>query len=79
MSTYKLRSSTTLITDRIPRWFSFGVGAAAREPSPRNTVLSSFLTLCWVSQPLLSSWSGRGDRGDLQLRGFSDCERPDAD
>lgn len=34
---------------RIPLWCSFGVGAAANEPSPRKSVPSSFLTLQGVS------------------------------
>ena len=43
--TYKHRSSTTLMTDRMPLWFSFGVGAPAREPSPKNVAESSVFDL----------------------------------
>ena len=38
------------MTDRMPRWFSLGVGAAARDPSPRKRVVSSVLTL-FACQP----------------------------
>lgn len=45
METYRQRSSTTLMTFRIPRWCSLGAGAPASEPSPRKTVPSSVLCL----------------------------------
>lgn len=43
--THRHRSSTTLTMLRMPRWFSFGVGTAASEPSPKKSVPSSFFTL----------------------------------
>ena len=39
----------TLMTDRIPFECSFGVGAAASEPSPRKSVCSSLLASCAAS------------------------------
>lgn len=48
--TYKQRSSITLMTFRMPLVLSFGAGAAAKEPSPRNNVLSSVLCLRLVSK-----------------------------
>lgn len=50
MSPYKHRSSTILITGRMPFWCNFGVGAAAREPSPRKSVWSSHLANCAASR-----------------------------
>jgi hypothetical protein len=38
---YKHLSSTTLMIERKPFWESFGVGAAASEPSPKKRVPSS--------------------------------------
>ena len=35
--------------ERRPFWDSFGVGAAAREPSPRNSVESSHFVNCAAS------------------------------
>lgn len=46
---YRHRSSTTLIMFRRPRWCNFGMGAAASDPSPKNSVPSSLLTLPGVS------------------------------
>jgi len=37
------------MTGRIPFWRSLGVGAAAREPSPRKIVVSSHLVSCAAS------------------------------
>src|ERR1700744_2305073 len=50
-STYRHLSSTTLIMGRIPFCASFG-GAAAREPSPRNTGPSSVLT-SWAASRMV--------------------------
>lgn len=63
--TYKHRSSTTLMTDRMPRWLSFGVGAPASEPSPRKTELSSDFTLVLVSKMRSRARGGllRGAKG----------------
>lgn len=46
---YKHFSSMTLMTDRIPFECSFGVGAAASDPSPRKSVWSSHFANCAAS------------------------------
>lgn len=50
IGTYKHLSSTTLMIDRRPFLDSFGVGAAAREPSPRKIVESSHFVSCAASR-----------------------------
>lgn len=47
--TYRHLSSMTFTIDRRPFWFSFGVGAPAREPSPRNSGPSSHFVICAAS------------------------------
>lgn len=48
--TYRHLSSTTLMMDLRPFFDSFGVGAAAREPSPRKMVESSHFVSCAASR-----------------------------
>lgn len=48
--TYKHLSSTTLIIGLIPFWPTFGVGAAARDPSPRKSGPSSHFVSCAASR-----------------------------
>jgi hypothetical protein len=61
------------MTDLMPLCLSLGAGAAAREPSPRKSVPSSFRCLGRVSVgkmfivKFVDFW-------DVQLRGFSDRE-----
>lgn len=72
-ATYKHLSSTTLMTDRRPFEASFGVGAAASEPSPKKTVPSSHFVLLFIS--------GCKEEDVLdhsQLRSFANGERSDA-
>lgn len=47
--THRHLSSITLIIDRIPFWLSFGVGAPAKEPSPRKRGPSSHFEICAAS------------------------------
>lgn len=49
-SSYKHFSSKTLITGLMPLELSLGVGAAAREPSPKNNAWSSHLDNCAASR-----------------------------
>jgi len=49
-STYRHLSSTTLIIGLMPFWPSFGVGAAARDPSPRKRGPSSHFVSCAASR-----------------------------
>lgn len=42
----------TLTMDRIPFWFSLGVGTPARDPSPRNRGLSSVLA-SWAASRIV--------------------------
>lgn len=48
--THKHLSSTTLMIDLRPFFDNFGVGAAAREPSPRKMVESSHFVSCAASR-----------------------------
>lgn len=49
INTHKHRSSMTFTMERIPFWLSFGAGAPARDPSPRNRGPSSDLVICAAS------------------------------
>jgi hypothetical protein len=50
---YKHFSSITFITGRMPFELSFGVGAAASDPSPRNKVWSSLL-VNWAASRIVN-------------------------
>lgn len=64
------------MTDLSPRWFSLGVGAAASDPSPRKSVLSSVRTLdaCQLACGV-SGEKRNGQLGSLSDRkgSHSDC------
>lgn len=49
VSAYKHLSSTTFMTDLMPFCDSFGVGAAAKDPSPRKRGPSSHFVICAAS------------------------------
>jgi hypothetical protein len=76
--TYRDLSSTTLITDRMPRWLSFGAGAPASEPSPRKRVPSSVLDLLRKLAPLPYGTASIR-QAVSQLGRFSDRERSHSD